>query len=139
MSENGILITGDTSQGKTCIIDELFMITYGQGIDCFKITAHSGHTKKAYSFVTECMEHLMGLDSNSTHIQREVAVSQALAEYEISSLYFILNSVLGTKFPTPTVPQKIQAKLPDAKRRLFTLLCTKLIPQLKVMKNVTFT
>lgn len=114
------------------MLDKLFKITYDQGVKCFKLTAYFEHTKNPYSFIYEFMKYLMDFDSSDTVAQRERLISSTLQEYAISNLYFALNPVLKTTFPTPVLTDKVREKLPQVTQKLFRLLVGKLITHLQV-------
>lgn len=69
----------------------------------------------------------MGLDKENSVHERQTLITDLLAEFEISQLYFALNPILKVDFPIPYLTQEVQDRYQEIQCRIFKLFCRKLI------------
>lgn len=128
-----LLIIGETREGKSCLLNEMFLHTFKQNFNCFKIKCHVNHARDPYSLTFLYMNHLLGLKGESTSIEREEMISKLLEEYEINQLYFVLNPIMKVNFNVPALTQEIQEKYKEIQLRIFKLLCKKVVKKFCVV------
>ncbi|XP_063706141.1 adenylate cyclase type 10-like [Culicoides brevitarsis] len=122
-----VLILGETREGKSCLLDEMFAFTYERAIKCFKIKNHVHHARTPYTLTSLYMNILLGGNSESTTMSRQKAIEVALNKFQVRQLYFALNPILKVEFPVPPMTEELKSRYDEIQRRMFKLLCRTII------------
>lgn len=110
------------------------MQTFTQKIPCFKLSVFVRDKREPFLLVRNFLNALMNTDK-STVSEKEEKVCKHLAEFDLRSLFFVLNPILNMNFPTPNELEleTIKCKLYDIQRKLLKLLCEVLVTEFRVV------
>lgn len=114
------VIKGDTQQGKTRILDELFNMCFKNNLRCIKLTLHPKQLMKPYSTIALIMTRLLkNLDNDNV----QNLIAEKLHDLGIDEYLSVLNPVFNINFePSDIIQLMNNEQLMEIRQHVFKVL-----------------
>jgi hypothetical protein len=141
-----IVIKGDTQQGKSRLLDEMFLVAHAGGIKCVKINLHSTQKRVSrkifvithvlnitllqlpFSTSSLFVSKLLGFYEGMTSTEKENILLQSLFDFELNNYLWTLNSIFGTCFQRSSDGSRMSNSMEmEIQHQFLKMLCQKVM------------
>lgn len=94
-----VIIKGDTQQGKTRILDELFLKSFQAGLNCLRLSLCTKDLKVPFGVASKIFQRVLKVKPEMSVDQFQEIVFEKFKGSNVEHFLFALNPLLNTKFP----------------------------------------
>ena len=120
-----LLIKGDSQQGKTRVLDEIFSNCYENQLCCLRLSLNIKHSKVPYKVIAKIMEKALNFNEDSEAGVKEVIIRKKLEGFNLDEYLSIFNPMFDIKFDvSEAVEMMNEDNLCKVRKKMLKILCT---------------
>lgn len=129
-----LLIKGESQQGKTRMLNEIFSNCFDDNLRCLRLSLNIKHSKVPYKVISKIMEKALNLNGPiSTEAMQEI-ITQKLTGFNVDGYFSVFNSIFGTNFEVSEIVKTMEEdNFTIIQKMMFKILCTQAFQEFLVV------